>query len=133
MKLSDVELPSNRKFGFFFGTVFIAASTYFYLDNNSVVACAFFGLALLFFITIVVKADAMLPLNKLWMRFGLLLGMIVTPIVLGAIFFGLFAPVAILSRCFGRDELRLKFKEKTTHWIPRESSTEKNGAFNQQF
>ena len=133
MKFSDVDLPSNRKFGFFFSAVFVAASAYFFVENSAVAAYVFFALCLLIFITTLVKADSLLPLNKLWMRFALLLGMIVNPIVLGVIFFGLFTPIAIISRCFGRDELRLKFKEKPTHWILREPPTAQTDAFKQQF
>ena len=75
--------------------------------------------ALAFLLVTLIKCDALLPLNKLWMRFGLLLGMIVSPIVLGVIFFGLFTPIAMLMRLSGRDELRLKFTQKTSHWISR--------------
>jgi hypothetical protein len=53
------------------------------------------------------------------MRFGLLLSMIVSPIVLGIVFFGLFTPIAFLMRIYGRDELKLKFMNKTSHWILR--------------
>ena len=133
MKFSDVDLPSNRKFGFFFSAVFAAVSAYFFVENSTVAAYVFFILCLLIFITTLVRADALLPLNKIWMRFGLLLGMIISPLVLGVIFFGLFSPIAILSRFFGRDELRLTFKEKPTHWILREPTTAQTDAFKQQF
>ena len=72
-----------------------------------------------FFLVTLIKSDALLPLNKLWMRFGVLLGIIVSPIVLGIIFFGMFTPIAILIRFSGRDELHLKFTQKGSHWIPR--------------
>ena len=133
MKFSDVDLPSNRKFGFFFSAVFAAVSAYFFIENSAVAAYAFFTLCLLIFITTLVRADALMPLNKIWMRFGLLLGMIISPVVLGVIFFGLFTPIAILSRFFGRDELNLTFKEKPTHWILREPTTAQTDAFKQQF
>ena len=133
MKFSDVDLPSNRKFGFFFSAVFAAVSAYFFVENSTVAAYVFFILCLLIFITTLVRADALLPLNKIWMRFGLLLGMIISPLVLGVIFFGLFTPIAILSRFFGRDELNLTFKEKPTHWILREPTTAQTDAFKQQF
>ena len=133
MKFSDVDLPSNRKFGLFFSAVFAAVSAYFFVENSTVAAYAFFILCLRIFITTLVRADALLPLNKIWMRFGLLLGMIISPLVLGVIFFGLFTPIAILSRFFGRDELRLTFKEKPTHWILREPTTAQTDAFKQQF
>ena len=113
MKNFEVELPSNKKFGFFFTLVFSIATGYFYTSSNSIWTYVFTVAAVVFFLVTVVKADLLLPLNKLWMRFGLLLGMIVSPIVLGVIFFFLFTPIAFIMRLIGRDELRLKFKNKT--------------------
>ena len=81
----------------------------------------------------VVRADILFPLNKLWMRFGLLLGKIISPIVLGIIFFALFTPVSLAMRLFGRDELRLCFKQKNSYWIPRESDPTETDAFKNQF
>ena len=132
MKLSEIELPSNRKFGFFFTFVFaVAATCFFYLANESW-AYVFVVAASLFLVVTLIKSDALLPFNKLWMRFGLLLGMIVSPIVLGIIFFGLFTPIALLIRLRGRDELRLNFSQKASHWISR-SEPIKSDSFNNQF
>ena len=132
MKFSEVELPSNRKFGFFFTLVFAVAAAYFFEAVKMTWAYAFIAAALVFLIVTLVKSDALLPLNKLWMRFGLLLGMIVNPIVFGVIFFGLFTPVATLMRLSGRDELRLKFTQKKSHWITR-SEPIKSESFKNQF
>lgn len=66
------------------------------------------------------------------MRFGLLLGTVVGPVVLGLIFFVIFTPIAFLMRLVGRDELRLKFKEKNTHWIKRGTPMQTD-SFNHQF
>ncbi len=117
MKFSDIKLPSNRKFGFFFTFVCVAAAAYFYHSAYVSWACLFIAAASIFLLITLIKSAVLLPLNKLWMRFGLLLGMIVSPIVLGIIFFGLFAPIAMLMRLCGRDELRLKFTQKASHWI----------------
>ena len=131
--LSDkIELPSNRKFGFFFTFVFAAAAAYFYFAANVSWAYVFMVTGLAFLLVTLIKDDALLPLNKLWMRFGLLLGMIVRPIVLGIIFFGLFTPIAMLMRLSGRDELRLKFAQKVSHWISREEPI-KSESFKHQF
>ena len=132
MKFSEVELPSNRKFGFFFTFVFAVAAAYFFYSVKMTWVYTFITSALIFMVVTLVKSDALLPLNKLWMRFGLLLGMIVSPIVLGVIFFGLFTPIAILMRLSGRDELRLKFSQKGSHWITR-SEPIKSGSFKHQF
>ena len=132
MKLSEIELPSNRKFGFFFTFVFAVIGAYFFYSEIMTWAYAFIIAAMTFLVVTLVKSDALLSLNKLWMRFGLLLGMIVSPIVLGIIFFGLFTPIAMLMRLGGRDELRLKFSQKASHWITR-SEPIKSESFKQQF
>lgn len=132
MKFSEVKLPSNKKFGFFFTFVFAVTAAYFFYSENITQASAFIAAALIFLVVTLVKSDALLPLNKLWMRFGLFLGMIVSPIVLGIIFFGLFTPVATLMRLIGRDELRLKFTKKASHWITR-SEPIKSDSFKHQF
>ena len=132
MKFSEIELPSNRKFGFFFTFVFAAVAAYFFHEASITWAYVFVTAALIFLLITLIKSDVLLPLNKLWMRFGLFLGMIVSPIVLGIIFFGLFTPIAILMRLSGRDELRLRFSHKVSHWITR-SEPIKSESFKHQF
>ena len=132
MKFSEIELPSNRKFGFFFTFAFAAAAAYFFHAASITWAYVFVTATLIFLLITLIKSDVLLPLNKLWMRFGLLLGMIVSPIVLGIIFFGLFTPIAILMRLSGRDELRLRFSHKVSHWITR-SEPIKSESFKHQF
>ena len=132
MKFSEIELPSNRKFGFFFTFVFAVAAVYFYYSANVSWAFVFIVAASIFILITLIKSDALLPINKLWMRFGFLLGMIVSPIVLGVIFFGLFTPIAMLMRLSGRDELRLKYAQKASHWISRGEPI-KSESFKRQF
>jgi hypothetical protein len=57
------------------------------------------------------------PLNKLWFRFGLLLGKIVSPLIMGIIFFFVVTPTAFIMRIIGKDLLNLKFNNKKTYWI----------------
>jgi hypothetical protein len=121
MKTTELELPTNKKFGFFFTAVFLVATTYFYINNASssvVITLGVIGLS--FLVATLVNPDVLLPLNRLWMRFGQLLGMIISPIVMGIIFFGLFTPMSLTMRLFRRDELRIRFKNKKTHWILRD-------------
>ena len=132
MTLSDIEIPSNRKFGFFFTFIFALAAVYFYNATYMSWAYTFALASVIFLVVTLVRADILLPLNKLWMRFGLLLGMIVSPIVLGTIFFGLFTPIAFVMRLSGRDELRLRFNMKPSHWISR-SELNYSDSFKHQF
>ena len=132
MKFSNVTLPSNKKFGSFFAFIFGLAALYFYVNAAMSLACSMAFASAVFVVVTIVKADVLLPLNKLWMRFGLLLGMLVSPIVLGVIFFMMFTPIAVLMRMSGRDELRLKFKNKASHWISR-SAPIQSDSFKYQF
>ena len=132
MKFLDIELPSNKKFGFFFTFVFAILAFYFLFIDSIFWAQALAVLAVLFLLITVTIPQVLLPLNKLWMRFGLLLGMIVSPIVLGIIFFGLVTPYGVVMGMFGRDELRLKFTKKSSHWISRSESI-KSDSFKNHF
>jgi hypothetical protein len=133
MQLIDIELPSNKKFGLFFCLVFLALSVSTFLNNKSAVASLFFLLCIIFLILSLVKADVLLPLNKLWMRFGFLLGMIVSPVVLGVLFFGLFTPISLFMRLFGRDELHLRSFKSESYWIPKEAEKQTPDGFKHQF
>ena len=128
-----VQLPTNRKFGFFFTAVFSLTGGYFYNEGTILAAIVLFLLAGAFFLMTVIKADLLLPLNKLWMHFGLLLSKIVSPIVLGLIFFGLFTPIALFMRIAGRDELRLKVTELSSFWKPRPKNYFSSSQFEKQF
>ena len=132
MKLSHVKLPSNHKFGFFFSTIFLLASLYSYYIDSEIMVYILGTLCGMFLVITIINAKILLPLNKLWMKFGILLGMIVSPIIMGIIFFGIFTPIAILMRFSGRDELRLRFKNHKTHWINRKNLT-KMDSFKKQF
>lgn len=132
MNFENYKLPSNQKFGFFFTAIFCTAAVYAFYVNSSNWLYTFSTVGVIFCGVTIIKADILLPLNKLWMKFGLLLSAIISPIVLGIIFFGLITPIALFMRLSGRDELRLKFSKKSSHWILR-SEPIKSESFKQQF
>lgn len=132
MKLTNIKLPTNKKFGYFFSGVFLLASIYFFYLKSDNVGYIFSSLTIIFIITTFLKAELLLPLNKLWMRFGLLLGMIVSPIVLGVIFFGIFTPYGFVMRIMGRDVMNLKIFLKKSYWVIR-SNNSKQTNFKNQF
>lgn len=132
MKFSDIELPSNRKFGFFFSVVFALVGAYFFNVAVSIAYC-FLAMAVVFLIVTLIKAELLLPLNKLWMRFGLLLGLIINPSVLAIIYFGVFTPVNLLMKILGRDELGLKLSERPSYWKERSSGDKLSDSFKNQF
>ena len=130
----NLKLPSNRKFGFFFTSVFALLGSYFLIESLNSAAYVLLALAMLFLLATLIKADALLPLNKLWMQLGLLLGMIVSPIILWIIFFGLFTPMSLLMKLFRRDELRLKLvADRNSHWKKRNADDAQTNTFKHQF
>jgi hypothetical protein len=133
MNISQSELPSNRNFGFFFTAIFLISAIYFFFGNEQIIALTFFLLTLVFFTVSILRDSLLLPLNKLWMRLGLLLGRIVSPIVLAVLFFLMFAPIGIFMRIFGRDELRLKKLNYDSFWKLRDQSDKASSSFTQQF
>ncbi|WP_440651109.1 SxtJ family membrane protein [Candidatus Pelagibacter sp. HIMB1495] len=132
MKSTDIKLPSNKKFGYFFSGVFFIVFVYFFYNKNSSLSYIFGALTLFFLITSIINANLLLPLNKLWMRFGLLLSVIISPIILGIIFFGLVTPYGLIMSVFGRDELRLKKNKSKSYWIDRNNDPPQTN-FKQQF
>ena len=114
-------LPSNKKFGFFFSAVFFVAYIYFLLKDSKISYLLILLSIIVLFITVFFP-DKLTIFNKTWNSLGLLIGKIVSPIVLGIIFFIIISPVAVVTRITGRDELKINIKKKDTHWIKRSSN-----------
>ena len=73
------------------------------------------------------------PMNRAWFALGLLLGKVISPIVLGVLFFLLVTPIAVVTRVFGRDELRLKKRQTSSYWLDRASDRSLAESFKDQF
>lgn len=128
----NIKLPSNQKFGYFFTLVFIIISIYFYFKEINILFYISAIISIVFFLITSFRANILKPLNKLWMKFGLILGKIINPIIMGVIYFFIFSPIGILIRLFGRDELGLRLKNKKTYWIKRNKELQTN-SFKKQF
>jgi len=113
------ELPSNFKFGLFIAALF-SILTAFLIFQQIILLASISGMIFIGLIGITfLKSDILLPLNKSWMRLGLLMSKVAHPIILGFIFFILIAPVAIYFRLIGRDELKLKKRLDGSFWLIR--------------
>ena len=116
MKLT---LPSNRSFGWTFTGVFLLDGLYGAWRGGAALT-ALLVLALETASVTITKESWLTPLNRAWMKFGELLGRVVSPIVLGAIFFVLFTPVGVLMRAFGRDAMCRRFEPAAkSYWVKR--------------
>ena len=118
MKEDKIKISSNRSFGrVFFILFFIIAIFPLLSDGNIRVWSA--ALSIIFLILGLMNSSILYPLNKIWFKFGILLGKIVSPIVLGVIFFFVVTPIGILMKILGKDLLNLKNNNEKSYWIKR--------------
>ena len=96
MDHTNIELPSNRKFGLFFTLIFLIAAIYFYLYDHEILLYIFGLLVVTFLVISIFNPKVLAPLNIIWMRFGFLIGKIISPIVMGVIFSLEFLPPWLL-------------------------------------
>lgn len=118
--MQTTPLPSNRSFGILFTVVFAIVGAYLWWKSlqGTVWVLSASGLTLL--VTLVVPAW-LTPFNRAWMKLAELLNRVVSPLVLGLIFFGMFTPIAWGMRWAGRDALRRRFEPSLkTYWQDRD-------------
>ena len=113
--MKRLKIPSNRNFGLVFFFVFFIISIW-PLFNNGQINIFLVFLSFIFLLLGLVNSKLLMPLNKLWFSFGLLLGRFISPIIMGVIFFGLVTPIGLLLRVFRKDILKLKLNNKNTYW-----------------
>ena len=133
MKINDKLLPSNKKFGFFFTLVFTLLFLYSLIYLTSQIYYIFLLLCLFTLTLTIFFPEKLLVFNKLWFRLGLLLNLIISPIILGFIFFFLITPISIFFKITQRDYLKLKFKNKRTYWINVKYKTISKESLKQQY
>lgn len=116
MKSSEQDLPSNQKFGTFFTAVLALGAMYFlFTGANGFGVTLTVGACGVGLVTLI-KDDLLSAPNQIWMRLGYLIGRIISPIILGILFFLMFTPIAVIARQFGRDELGLRASPQTSYW-----------------
>ena len=125
----NIKLPSNRNFGIVFFVVFLLISLWPLLKQNEIRIWSLL-IALVFLILGLFNSNLLSPLNKIWFKFGIFLGNIISPIVMGIIFFLVITPTGIIMKLFGKDILQLKKNNKKTYWIIKNNT---NSSMRNQF
>ena len=120
----EIKLPSNRSFGIVFFTVFLILSLYPLVNSESIRIWSLI-ISIIFLVLGLLNSKILTPLNKLWFKFGILLGKIVSPFVMGIIFFLVVTPIGLIMRLFGKDVLNLKYNEKKSYWIEKKGPKSK--------
>ena len=116
-----IKLPSNRNFGIVFFIVFLIISLWPLLNQNEIRIWSLI-LSTIFLILGLINSNLLLPLNKAWFKFGIILGNFVAPIVMGVVFFLVVTPTGIIMRLLGKDLLNLKKNTKETYWVKKDNS-----------
>jgi len=113
-------LPSNRSFGTLFVVVFGLLGAYSWGRGGAVYPWAF-GLSALTLAVTLAKPDWLAPANRAWMKLAELLNRVVSPVVLGVIFYGMFTPIAWVMRWAGRDAMKRRFEpDARSYWVERD-------------
>ena len=116
MKNTEIKIGSNKSFGIVFFVVFLLIAIY-PLINNGELRIWSFTISIIFLVLGLINSKVLTPLNKLWFKFGLLLGKAISPLIMGIIFFLVVTPTALIMRIIGKDLLNLKFNNKKSYWI----------------
>ncbi len=118
--MDDVKISSNRSFGIVFFIVFLLIASY-PLTYGGEIRIWSLIISIIFLILGLLNSKILAPLNKIWFKFGIFLGKMISPLIMGIIFFLVVTPIGLIMRLLGKDVLNLKYNKKKSYWI------EKNG------
>jgi len=133
MNQSKIKIGSNKNFGIVFCIVFFIFAIWPLKNNLSINEIKFIPLliSLIFLLLGLMNSKILTPLNILWFKFGLMLGAIVAPIVMGIVFFAVVTPTGLIMKIFGKDLLKKKFnKNNKSYWIDADKN---NSSMKRQF
>jgi len=112
---------SSRSFGFLFFILFLAISLWPIINGANIIIWSAI-LSLLFLILAIVNSKFLIPLNKIWIKFGEILGRIIAPIVMSIVFFIVLTPISFIVRMFGKDLLKIKLSKDKSYWLKKEKN-----------
>jgi len=120
---------SNRSFGLLFFAVFFLIGIWPLFNENDYRLWSLI-ISITFLILGLLNSKLLNPLNNLWIKFGEILGKIITPIVMMIVFFIVLTPLSFIVKLFIKDLLNLKFVKKNSYWITRKKDI---GSMKKQF
>ena len=127
--MDDIKIGSNRSFGIVFFVVFLIIAIYPLINGDELRLWSLI-VSIIFLLLGLVNSKILNPLNKLWFKFGIFLGKIISPLIMGIIFFLVVTPIGLLMRLLNKDLLNLKFNNNNTYWIEK---TEPKSKMKNQF
>ena len=116
MNYKDIKIGSNRSFGVVFFVVFLLIGLWPILKGNEIRIWSIV-ISLIFLILGILNSKILTPFNKVWFRFGILLGNFISPIIMGIVFFLVVTPTGLIMKLFRKDLINLKKNNSSTYWI----------------
>jgi len=114
--MDEIKISSNRSFGIVFFIFFLIVSLYPLINNDSLRVWSLI-ISLAFLILALTNSKILTPLNKIWFKIGIILGKIVSPFIMGIVFFLVVTPTGLIKKLFGKYLLNLKYDNKNSYWI----------------
>ena len=124
MKNQKIKIGSNRNFGIVFFIVFLIIAFWPLLNSNEINYWSL-AISITFLILGLANSKILTPLNKIWFKFGILLGNVIAPIVMSIIFFLIVTPTSIIMKILGKDLLNLKKNNNNSYWIEKSNQNSK--------
>ena len=124
-----IKLPTNRNFGIVFSIVFLIIALWPLLKQQDLRLWSL-SISVIFFVLGLLNSKLLLPLNKIWFKFGIFLGSIIAPVVMGIVFFLVVTPTGLIMKLLRKDLLNLKKNKKETYWLDKDNS---NSSLKNQF
>lgn len=118
MKNSNIKIGSNKSFGIVFFVFFFIVSLFPLFDGGNIRVWSLI-ISIIFLILGILNSKILTPFNQVWFKFGILLGKLVSPVVMGVIFFAIVTPTSIIMMVLQKNLLNLKKSNKKTYWIER--------------
>ena len=112
----DIKMSSNKNFGIVFFVVFLLIALYPLIKGHEIRLWSIF-LSIIFLVLGLFNSKLLSPLNKLWFKFGIFLGNVISPIIMGIIFYLVVTLIGLTMRLLGKDILKLKFHNDSSYWI----------------
>mgnify|MGYP001479711345 FL=1 len=122
--MDDIKISSNRSFGIVFFIVFLLIALYPLTYSQDIRIWSVI-ISIIFLVLGLFNSKILTPLNKLWFKFGIFLGKIISPIIMGIIFFLVVTPIGLLMRLSGKDLINLKFNNNKSYWIEKKGPKSK--------
>jgi len=118
LKNSNIKIGSNKSFGIVFFVFFFIVSLFPLFDGGNIRIWSLI-ISIIFLILGILNSKILTPFNQVWFKFGILLGRLVSPVVMGVIFFAIVTPTSIIMMILQKNLLNLKKCNKKTYWIER--------------